>query len=260
MPQVSREEAIEKYLGLLRLMGVGKWELSAYLTLVLQGPLNASELASKSSVPYSRIYSVLRKLEDEGWITVDRKKRPSIFKARPPIEVWQRISAKVNELMNLEELMSSLQEAYELSHKGAPIKEPVALLHGVGMIRRLCVNLVNNASSIVYVACPFEEMLDDELVTSLNKAAYRLTGDKVKFLTDLKMKNYVMSRLRGVRIRCRDKLFGFGALSEKEVVLAVRYTAGVLGMYSTSPYFTDIAKVYFEYLWKDSLTLPSTVS
>jgi len=62
---------------LLKELGLNKYEVSTYLTLIKQGPLTAGELASLSKVPQPRIYDVVRSLMSKGFvaITSDRPKK-----------------------------------------------------------------------------------------------------------------------------------------------------------------------------------------
>ncbi|OYT61203.1 MAG: hypothetical protein B6U69_04040 [Thermofilum sp. ex4484_15] len=256
MPYLSVNDYFYKYLNVLKLIGLGKWEAKVYLTLVRQGPLKAMELARRSSVPPSRIYSVLKKLEEEGWVIAERNSRPATFKAKPPLEVWKEVSVKVRELLNLSDFLRSLQEAYEISHRSAPLKEPVSLIYGIRNVRYLTLNLIREAKNLVYLACPSAEILNEEILEALSSASKRLGSGNAKLLLSDATDIYSLGKLRGVNIRFRDKLFGFGAVSEKEVVLAVKYSTSILGMYSSSSYFTDIARVYFNYLWKDASIEP----
>ncbi|MFW5950269.1 MAG: TrmB family transcriptional regulator, partial [archaeon] len=54
----------------LEKVGLSPYQSKAYVTVLKLGSATATTIAEKSGVPESRIYDVLRDLEDEGFIEV----------------------------------------------------------------------------------------------------------------------------------------------------------------------------------------------
>ncbi|MEM3863613.1 MAG: helix-turn-helix domain-containing protein [Metallosphaera sp.] len=50
------------------ILGISRSELKIYSTLLLDGRSNARDLSRKLNISYTKIYSILNKLEDRGWI------------------------------------------------------------------------------------------------------------------------------------------------------------------------------------------------
>ncbi|TFF91191.1 TrmB family transcriptional regulator, partial [Candidatus Thorarchaeota archaeon] len=73
----------ENALKALRELGLTEYETSAYLALVDGGKMAASDISSESGVPYSRIYDVLGRLEEKGFVQIQRG-RPTLYTAKAP--------------------------------------------------------------------------------------------------------------------------------------------------------------------------------
>ena len=104
---------------LLKKLGFTSYEAKAYITLVLAGPLTATELASKSEIPQPRVYDVVQSLIEKGLILVSEG-RPRKFQAIAP-EV--ALTNYVNRRRRLEEetLRAILAQ---LSSASASLEEP----------------------------------------------------------------------------------------------------------------------------------------
>jgi predicted transcriptional regulator len=64
--------ASEATIKALKELGLTEYETAAYLALVEGGQISASDVSSRSKVPYSRIYDVLGRLEEKAFIQVQR--------------------------------------------------------------------------------------------------------------------------------------------------------------------------------------------
>ena len=68
---------------LLKELGLNKYEVNAYLTLIKQGPLTAGELASLSKAPQPRIYDVVRSLMGKGFVAVTSERPKKVVPLDP---------------------------------------------------------------------------------------------------------------------------------------------------------------------------------
>lgn len=68
---------------LLKELGLNKYEVNAYLTLIKQGPLTAGDLASLSKVPQPRIYDVVRSLMGKGFVAVTSERPKKVVPLDP---------------------------------------------------------------------------------------------------------------------------------------------------------------------------------
>lgn len=72
-------EAIER----LKELGLTEYDAKVYLTLVSRSPLAATDISREADVPMSKIYGVLSRLENGGWISVVPE-RPKQYRAVDP--------------------------------------------------------------------------------------------------------------------------------------------------------------------------------
>jgi sugar-specific transcriptional regulator TrmB len=118
MAKTSSEEEVVNFLNSLEL---GKYEAEAYLALIKHGPQNYKGLIELSGVPYGKIYSTLKTLDNKGWVkTTDQ--RPKIFYAvDPEIPLRNGINKIRNIVYDLEEsfqrITPRLKTLYNHSHK-----------------------------------------------------------------------------------------------------------------------------------------------
>ena len=75
-----------KVITTLQKLGLTYYGAKVYATLVVTGSSTATVLSTESEVPRTKIYDVLRHLEERKWITVE-KGRPAIYNPRYPKEV-----------------------------------------------------------------------------------------------------------------------------------------------------------------------------
>lgn len=75
---------------LLKDLGLGTYEIDAYLALLSQGTAAANEVCARSGVPSSKIYAAMERLQDCGLVQIQRT-RPKLFLATPLAEAMERI-------------------------------------------------------------------------------------------------------------------------------------------------------------------------
>lgn len=94
---------------LLKELGFTEYEVSAYLTLIKEGPLTAGELAALSKVPQPRIYDIIRTLMGKGFV-ITIGGRPKKVIAVDPEKVFSEIEHRYVRKVNLVKEM--LKEIY----------------------------------------------------------------------------------------------------------------------------------------------------
>jgi sugar-specific transcriptional regulator TrmB len=74
----------ENMLSALKKLGLTHYGAKSYIVITTFGPINATTIAKEANIQRTKIYDVLKKLEEEGWITVEHGKRPMLFSAQDP--------------------------------------------------------------------------------------------------------------------------------------------------------------------------------
>ncbi len=98
-----KESVVEK----LKKVGLTEYEARVYLSLLRDHLNSASKLSKKSDVPRTKIYSVLRSLQEKGWVRV-YSGVPLLFRAINPHEIFERIKKDYEEF--LESIQTTLNE------------------------------------------------------------------------------------------------------------------------------------------------------
>ncbi|MEM3758155.1 MAG: helix-turn-helix domain-containing protein, partial [Saccharolobus sp.] len=93
------EETISRVSKFASIFGISKTELKIYSYLLIYGRATAREISVKLGMPYTKVYSILSKLEGRGWI-IKIDKRPAIYEAIPLKEVWAKIKVTFQERIN----------------------------------------------------------------------------------------------------------------------------------------------------------------
>ncbi|OPY28347.1 MAG: Sugar-specific transcriptional regulator TrmB [Methanocella sp. PtaU1.Bin125] len=75
----------EKVIYSLQSIGLTYYGAKSYAALVAIGPSTAEMVAKEAEVPRSKIYDVLKRLHEEGWVKIERG-RPLTYRARYPKE------------------------------------------------------------------------------------------------------------------------------------------------------------------------------
>ena len=116
-------------LGGLEELGLSNYEASAYFGLLGKGLITANDLAYCSSLPRTKIYSILKKLERKRLVLISNQK-PLMFRALSPKDsfgdILEKYEEKVSGLRNLVERLQSINDE-GLRNKGIEEKHYLVL-------------------------------------------------------------------------------------------------------------------------------------
>ncbi|MDI6701755.1 TrmB family transcriptional regulator [Methanothermobacter wolfeii] len=124
----------------LRLMGLTDYEASAYTALTSLVSGRAGEVGEAAGIPRSRVYDILRKLAEKGFVEVERGK-PMRYHAVPPSEVFRREKKRINEVLH--EAGVELTRIYEDQISRVPA--PVWLIHGQEKIIKKEIEIISRS-------------------------------------------------------------------------------------------------------------------
>ncbi len=229
------EDAVE----ILRRLGLTDYEARAYVSLLSLGGASASEICRTSGIPYSRIYGILSRLRERGWVEV-RGGRPARYAARPPAEALKIFLADEERRLRrtADEAVRRLEQIGSRTDVGKPdvwiIRDPAGVL-------RMAVEMVGRAESEVLISIPRVPPGGGEFVRLLSPLAARIP---VRVLATRRM------RIPGVEVRMRKNLFGGGVIVDgREVLLILGSGKEIVGIWSNEPGLARFAEEYFRYLW-----------
>ncbi|MHA2322800.1 MAG: TrmB family transcriptional regulator [Candidatus Thorarchaeota archaeon] len=206
----------EATLKALKLLGLTEYETQAYLALVAGGQMGASDVSTKSKVPYSRIYDVLGRLEEKQFIQV-KKGRPTTYVAKAPTEVMRLI--RLNWEERLKEsgrvVVEELQPLFEKETKATT--RDVWVVHGRASILAKAMEMLDSAKEEVLLSLPSFDLSAEDVDTVVERVL--LVKAKVRILTSSitdALKELIPEKFE---VRTRERVFGAGLVVDQKDTL-----------------------------------------
>ncbi len=136
-------------LGSLSRLGLSEREARAYLFLLKNGESTAREVSEGTGIPISKVYSVLKSLEEKGWVTVERSSRPARYApVNPEVAVERAVEQELERkreeledqarraLRELAEFYASHRKTVAQVYEGEPAKD--TLKRTLRLAREVC--------------------------------------------------------------------------------------------------------------------------
>jgi sugar-specific transcriptional regulator TrmB len=237
---------------LRRMMEVGITETEARVYIVLlKGTSDAKQLCEDAKVPYSKIHAILRRLEEKGFA---KKKggRPTLYEVVKPREGLERYQKRLAEGLANRVLLA--EEALQaVAQSGEAEKPDIWIIRGEGEILRRAYEALNGAKEGVKLALP---AVPEFALAALLPILIRLHANKVslKLLLSRGVSDDTLGKLGELaEIRLRDRMFGGGLIvDDREALILIGIEGAVLSLAIASNHLglVDLAKTYFDYLWR----------
>ena len=129
---------------ILRLFGLTRYETAVYLELMRNGPLTAGDVADLAGVPKPKVYSILRDLQNSGYVLII-KGTPSLYEAEHPGYLLRIKLANLRK--NVESILEVVEQEYELRKDRERKKIYDAwTMYGEAAITTKLLELLDNAS------------------------------------------------------------------------------------------------------------------
>jgi len=176
-------------------LGLSKYEMRAYVSLVLEGMCEARKLSLKCGVPRTKIYATLNKLKERG-LVYELPVEPQKFAPEPPSGVFgsylsyvkEDISERVISLIKLREAVCLLQEEYSEKQMAIePKKEEVWIIQSQSKIVEKIKELLSHAKRGVTLIATDEDFVFfcktfGKILDNLNKDNVEVTiGTEINF-------------------------------------------------------------------------------
>jgi sugar-specific transcriptional regulator TrmB len=141
---------MDENISTLKVIGLTMYEAQAYVTLtsLIQG--SADEVSKNSDIPRSKIYDVLKKLNEKDFIEVEDG-RPLTYIAKSPVEVLSR--EKENITSQIDDTITRLTNIYE--NGMSQVQAPIWRIYGVEKIINQEVEIIKRAKNTVNMRIGF---------------------------------------------------------------------------------------------------------
>ncbi len=100
--------ALEKIYENLKALGLKRSEIKVYISLTQLGEATASQIAKKADMPRTTAISILNKLEEENFLTVNKYKGTSYYWIESPKIIGELFENKVEIAKDLNKLLTDL--------------------------------------------------------------------------------------------------------------------------------------------------------
>ena len=231
-------------------LGLTEYETRAYLSLIEEGVMIASEISAHGNVPYSKIYETLNSLEKKGWIETERG-RPRRYYPKSPSESLEAAKFQLQETVKSWEqaILRELQPLYE--KREIREKPDIWILRGEFNILAKLQEMLEKTKNELMIAAP---MLTKPLLNAALEMLSHLqhSDTRILFLISKEMEKSVVEVVAGVaEIRVRAHMFGGGVIADgMEALLFLGEKKPDLVIWSNHVGLVKFAKDYFEYLWQ----------
>ena len=137
-------------ISVLKGMGLTMYEAQAYETLTSLISASAVEIAEKSNIPRSKIYDVLKKLNEKNFIEIEDG-RPLTYNVKSPVEVLSREKEKLN--MEIDDTITRLTYIYE--NGMSQVQAPIWRIYGVEKIINRELEIIKRAKTSINMRIGF---------------------------------------------------------------------------------------------------------
>jgi HTH-type transcriptional regulator, sugar sensing transcriptional regulator len=166
----------------LQKLGLTYYGAKAYLALMTTGVNKPSVIAKESGIPRTKIYEVLKKLEENNWITIE-KGRPSTITPKYPKEIIEEKKSTFNS--NIDSLSNELSMSYDSMMSNETLK--VRILHSIDNIAQLTAEMIERAEKrIMFMGSLYSPHEIEIIQNQLLKAKQR--GVSIRIITVPKIK------------------------------------------------------------------------
>jgi sugar-specific transcriptional regulator TrmB len=174
----------------LRRLGLNQYEAKAYFALASFGEHTAGELAERAELPRPRVYDVLSKLQDKGFVLIQQG-RPVRYAALPILEAIktfkkQREASFSEELAKVDALGKELSARIKARPKEAEGGENVWTIRGREAIYSRIASMLAGAKKDVIIASTPEGAARKLKTFAKELEKARSRGVKIHFVSQFK--------------------------------------------------------------------------
>ncbi|MCY0850553.1 TrmB family transcriptional regulator [Sulfuracidifex metallicus] len=232
------DEMISRISKFASIFGISRSELKVYAFLLLNGKSTARDISEKLEMSYTKVYSILARLEGRGWITKIAR-RPTLYEAVPVKEVWINIKGVIS--AKLEQLERDFIDPLSTFTFSSPYT--VIIVPSKDIISAMR-EYLSESSQRYLIAISYPELLTEQVVELIK--ANSVKGDTKLIIS----KSIPFPDVPSIKVKKIDSMFGSGVITSSSMLLIVKSGETLLGLSSSHNYFIEIATVYFNHLWE----------
>ncbi len=141
---------MDKNISTLKGIGLTMYEAQAYTTLTSLISATADEVSQNSGIPRSKIYDVLKKLNEKQFLEIEEG-RPLTYNVKSPVEVLTREKEKLNS--EIDDTITRLTYIYENGMN--QVQAPIWRIYGVEKIIAQELEIIKRAKTSINMRIGF---------------------------------------------------------------------------------------------------------
>ncbi|MBQ2352889.1 MAG: TrmB family transcriptional regulator [Methanobrevibacter sp.] len=141
---------MDENISTLKGIGLTMYEAQAYVTLTSLIQATADEVSKSSGIPRSKIYDVLKKLNEKDFIEIEDG-RPLTYIVKSPVEVLTREKENLNS--QIEDAITRLTNIYE--NGMSQVQAPIWRIYGVEKIINQELEIIQRAKNTINMRIGF---------------------------------------------------------------------------------------------------------
>ncbi|MEE3491069.1 MAG: helix-turn-helix domain-containing protein [Methanobrevibacter sp.] len=156
----------------LKGIGMTMYEAQAYVTLTSLISATADEVSQNSGIPRSKIYDVLKKLNEKQFLEIEDG-RPLTYNVKSPVEVLTREKERLNS--EIDDTITRLTYVYE--NGMSQVQAPIWRIYGVEKIIAQEIEIIKRAKKSINMRIGFLfEGEGDALIKALKNRTYLMVN------------------------------------------------------------------------------------
>jgi sugar-specific transcriptional regulator TrmB len=241
-------EAQRSILNELRRLGLSTYEAQAYLTLIRNPDISATQLCNETGIPDSKIYFTLEELQKKGLVVVSEGV-PRHYRALPPKEALGKLKSMITreyetEVEKISQLSLALEPLYTRSERDD--LELAYIVKGFDNILSRMIDVFKSAKREVVVFVPSFEIFE-RIESHLDKLRRR--GVKVRLAVPPRLRKQIdASRFAEVRELTPNCLDSWLAIADERTVISSSEwkTERCHAILTQDPVLAAMSREYFE--------------
>lgn len=141
---------MDENISLLKGIGLTMYEAQAYVTLTSLISATAVEVSESSGIPRSKIYDVLKKLNEKNFIEIEDG-RPLTYNVKSPVEVLTREKERINS--QIDDAITRLTFIYE--NGMSQVQAPIWRIYGVEKIISQEIEIIKRSKNSINMRIGF---------------------------------------------------------------------------------------------------------
>lgn len=231
----------------LKQEGLSAYAAETYLTLLEIGPADGRKLASSTRVPFSKIYSVLKELEENGLVTREGS-RPATYRPVDPAEAFEMMKKRriYEESARLDALARALSPMMA-KHKDAETATVQVIRDQDAALER-ALRLIKDAKFGIKAIIPPVNDEQAKLIQLLMQSLVK-TGLKLQLIvggSSIKL----LPKEKGIEVKTVSTVPLGLLLADSHSVMVLIYLGYLSTLFTESPPLIELTELVFEKLWE----------